>query len=68
MKCTLSPRHPLPTSTMHKMSYEERMQKALDEIESSLDPNYAAIAKKYDLIWSTLSRRARGKTTSRAEF
>jgi hypothetical protein len=53
---------------MHKMSYEERMQKALDEIESSLDPNYAAIAKKYDLIWSTLSRRARGKTTSRAEF
>jgi hypothetical protein len=50
------------------MSYEERMQKALDEIGSSLEPNYATIAKKYKLERSTLSRRARGKTTSRAEF
>ncbi|KAF4631729.1 hypothetical protein G7Y89_g6400 [Cudoniella acicularis] len=44
------------------------MKKALAEIESSLDLDYAAIAEKYGLVRSTLSRQARGKTTSRAEF
>lgn len=47
------------------MSYEERMQKALDEIEGSLDPNYAVIAKKHELDGSMVSRRARSNTTSR---
>ena len=49
------------------MVNEEDMQKALDEIESLKDPNYAEIAKKYGLGRSTLSRRARGKTASRVE-
>ena len=50
------------------MVNEEDMQKALAEIESSLDPNYTAIAKKYKLTPSTLIRRAQGKTTSVEEF
>ena len=50
------------------MVNEDDMKKALAEIESSEAPDYAAIARKYSLTRSTLSRRARGKTTSRAEF
>ena len=50
------------------MINEQDMQKALAEVESSLDPNYAEIAKKYGLDRTTLSRRARGKTTSREDF
>jgi len=50
------------------MVNEEDMQQALAEIETSLDPNYTAIAKKYHLTLSTLIRRAKGKTTSRQEF
>jgi hypothetical protein len=50
------------------MTHEERMQKALAELESCSKPNYAALAQKYELDRSTLSRRARGKTTSRQEF
>jgi hypothetical protein len=59
--------HPLSLNT-HKMVNEEDMRKALAEIESSEAPDYAAIARKYRLTRSTLSRRARGLTTSRAEF
>jgi hypothetical protein len=50
------------------MVNEEDMQKALAEIESSLKPNYTAIAIKHHLTPSTLIRRAQGKTTSREEF
>jgi hypothetical protein len=50
------------------MTHEERMRKALAESESCSKPNYAALAKKYELERSTLSRCARGKTTSREEF
>jgi hypothetical protein len=50
------------------MVNEDDMKKALAEIESSEAPDYAAIARKYSLTRSTLSRHARGKTTSRAEF
>jgi len=50
------------------MVNEDDMKKALAEIESSEAPDYATIARKYSLTRSTLSRRARGKTTSRAEF
>jgi hypothetical protein len=50
------------------MTHEERMEKALAELESCSKPNYAALAKKYELERSTLSRHARGKTTSREEF
>ncbi len=58
----------LPALNTHKMTHEERMREALAELESYSRPNYAAIAKKYELDRSTLSRRARGKTTSREEF
>jgi hypothetical protein len=50
------------------MVNEDDIKKALAEIESSKAPDYAIIARKYSLTRSTLSRRARGKTTSRAEF
>jgi hypothetical protein len=59
--------HPLSLNT-HKMVNEEDMRKALAEIESSEAPDYAAIARKYGLTRSMLSRHARGLTTSRAEF
>ena len=50
------------------MVNEQDMQQALAKIETSEAPNYAAIARKYKLTLSTLTRRAKGKTTSRAEF
>jgi hypothetical protein len=50
------------------MVNEEDIKQALAEIESSKDPNYRAIAKKYKLTHTTLLRRAQGKTTSQAEF
>jgi hypothetical protein len=59
--------HPLSLNT-HKMVNEEDMQKALAEIESSEAPDYAAIARKYGLTRSTLSRRTRGLTILQAEF
>jgi ribosomal protein S24E len=59
--------HPLSLNT-HKRVNEEDMRKALAEIESSEAPDYAIIARKYGLMRSTLSRRARGQTTSRTEF
>jgi len=59
--------HPLSLNT-HKIVNEDDIKKALAEIESSKAPDYAIIARKYSLTRSTLSRHARGKTTSRAEF
>ena len=50
------------------MVNEQDIQKALAEIESSLDPNYTAIAKKWGLTPSTVIRRAQGKTSSMEEF
>jgi hypothetical protein len=50
------------------MVNEEDIKQALAEIESSKDPNYRAIAKKYKLTYTTLLRRAQGKTTSQVEF
>ena len=60
--------HHSPTSNTHKMAHEDRMRKALAELESYLKPNYSAIARKYDLVRSTLTRRALGETTSREDF
>jgi hypothetical protein len=42
----------------HKMVNKEDIKQALAEIESSKDPNYYAIAKKYKLTYTTLLRRA----------
>jgi hypothetical protein len=50
------------------MGYEDDMKKALAEVESCSKPNYSEIAEKYGLVRSTLSRRARGETTSREQF
>jgi len=66
--CNTNFRHTSLSLIPHKMVNEQDIQKALAEIESSLDPNYTAIAKKYGLTLSTLIQRAKGKTTSREEF
>ena len=50
------------------MVNEDDMKKALAEIERSLKPNYAQIARDHGLVLSTLMRRVQGKTTSREEF
>jgi hypothetical protein len=60
--------HHSPTSDTHKMTHEDRMRKTLAELESFSKPNYSAIAKKYNLVRSTLTRRAQGETTSREQF
>jgi len=50
------------------MVNEEDMKAALAEIETSEDPNYRDIARKFKLIYITLLRRAKGLTRSRADF
>jgi hypothetical protein len=57
-------RHNSPSLNTHKMGYEDDMKKALAEAESCSKPNYSEIAEKYSLVCTTLSRRARGETTS----
>jgi hypothetical protein len=71
MHAPLNARFPINYSlslNTHKMVNEDDMKKALAEIESSEALDYAAIARKHHLTRSTLSRRARGLTTSRAAF
>jgi hypothetical protein len=50
------------------MVNEEDMKAALAEIETSEDPNYRNIARKFKLTYTTLLRRAKGLTRSRADF
>jgi hypothetical protein len=57
-----------PSLNTHKMGHEDDIKKALAEIESCSKPNYSEIAEKYGLVRTTLSRRARGETTSREQF
>jgi hypothetical protein len=47
--------------------YEYRMEKALDLLNRELLPNFESMALRAGLTHSTLSRRFRGVTTSRAE-
>jgi AraC-like DNA-binding protein len=47
--------------------YEYRIEKALDLLNRELAPNYDAMAKRSGLGRTTLSRRFRGITVSRAE-
>jgi hypothetical protein len=59
----------IPTTlNPYNMAHEERIRKALAEIESCSKPNYSAIARKYQLERTILSKRAKGKPTSREEF
>jgi hypothetical protein len=50
------------------MDHESRMQKALKELKESDAPNIAKVAKSYNLVRTTLSRRFRGETRSRHDF
>jgi hypothetical protein len=47
--------------------HDARIALAIAEIGDQNAPNYAEYARKYKLDRSTLSRRHRGKTTSRKE-
>jgi hypothetical protein len=56
-------------STMDKATtHEARMQLAMANLNSQLDPNYTATAKRFDLVRSTLTRRIHGQSRSRAEY
>jgi hypothetical protein len=50
------------------MVNEEDIKAVLAEIEMSKDLNYYEIARNYKLIYTTLLRRTKGQTTSRAKF
>jgi transposase-like protein len=55
------------TSKIHIMAYKHRIKLALEEVANSDAPNITAIARKHNLIPSTLNRRARGVTRSRED-
>jgi transposase-like protein len=47
-------------SNPHRMDHEARIQAAITDLESQDCKNYAAIARKWEIDRSTLSRRHRG--------
>jgi hypothetical protein len=67
-KCTTTKSQNSLSLNNHKMVNEEDMKAALAEIELSKDPNYREIARRFNLTHTTLLRRAKGMTRSRAEF
>ena len=50
------------------MERDDRIDAAIAELDNSKVVNYAATARKYNIDRTTLSKRHRGKTRSRAEF
>ncbi len=64
---TLSAPTALP-STRHRMDYEQRMAAAFAALDLQETPNYSQVAKKYELEWTTLSKRYKGQTVSRKVF
>jgi hypothetical protein len=50
-----------------KMVNEEDMEKAINELNAQLIPNYRQISEKYGLTRTTLMRRFLGLCTSRQE-
>jgi hypothetical protein len=52
---------------MEELSKEERLEAAIKEVNTLDKPNYSALAIKWDVHRSTLSRRHRGVTVSRTE-
>ncbi len=50
------------------MSSTDKLAEALAECDLSDEPNYAEIARRYNLIRTTLWRRHLSKTRTRAEF
>ena len=49
------------------MSKNEAIQIAIDDLKLQKVPNFAATAKNYNIVRSTLQRRFEGKTVSRNE-
>jgi hypothetical protein len=68
VKCTSPKPYNSLSLNNHKMVNEEDIKAALAEIELSEDLNYREIARKHKLTHTTLLRRAKGLTRSRAEF
>ena len=68
VKCTSPKSHNTLSLNNHKMVNEEYIKAALAEIELLEDPNYCEIARKFKLTHTTLLRRAKGLTRSRADF
>jgi hypothetical protein len=56
-----------PYSTPIDQSHDAQIALAIADIGDQIAPNYAEYARKYELDRSTLSRRHRGKRTSRKE-
>jgi hypothetical protein len=52
---------------MDQLSHNERIALALDSCESSSAPNYSAIAREFMVERTTLAKRHKGQTVSRAE-
>jgi hypothetical protein len=50
------------------MEYEARMQKALETLRESDTPNFSTVAKSYNLVRSTLTRRFYKQSRSRHDF
>ena len=68
LKCT--PFHTTTSLSLNtiKMVNAQDMEQAVVECTLFEVPNYAEIARKYNLDRTTLSRRHRGKTTSREQY
>ena len=49
------------------MVNEQDMEEALNALDTQLIPNYVQINSKYSIERTTLMRRHKGQTTSRAE-
>jgi hypothetical protein len=56
-----------PQSNMDNISYNDRIELAITNLESQITLNYAATAKKHNIDRSTLSRRYRDAITSKVE-
>jgi hypothetical protein len=67
-KCTSFVAHNSPTSINYKMVNEEAMKAALAAIDAQGIANYRQIAKDYELVHTTVMRRWKGETRSRAVF
>jgi hypothetical protein len=67
-KCTSPKSHNSLSLNNYKMINEEDIKAALAEIETSEDPNYRNIARKFKLIYITLLQHVKSFTRSRADF
>src|ERR1700722_16112542 len=66
-QCNDFPDFDLPIQLPMEPNHDARIASAIAEIGDKTAPNYAHYARKHKVDRSTLSRRHRGKTTSRKE-